>query len=163
VFVGTPEAVNKLENIANISNIFQPRKQKLWHFSKKKICKITTDNKTTEQVSSLNYLGINTSDCLTEDINIKISKFQRICGTIRRILRLKNLTRTQLKVYKVVEVRILTYASENWTINRSDKRIIKSAEMRFLRPVAEYTLLDQKRTTDIRSELKIFNSTERIR
>jgi hypothetical protein len=34
--------------------------------------------------------------------------------------------------------------------------------MRFLRPVAEYTLLDQKRSTDIRSELKIFHLTERI-
>jgi hypothetical protein len=34
--------------------------------------------------------------------------------------------------------------------------------MKFLRSVAGYTLLDQKRSTDIRSELKIFNLTERI-
>jgi hypothetical protein len=33
--------------------------------------------------------------------------------------------------------------------------------MKFLRSVAGYTLLDQKRT-DIRSELKLFNLTERI-
>jgi hypothetical protein len=32
----------------------------------------------------------------------------------------------------------------------------------FLSPVAGYTLLDQKRSTDIRSELKIFNLTGRI-
>jgi hypothetical protein len=57
-------------------------------------------------------------------------------------------------------VPVLTYASENWTINRSDKKKIESAEMQFLR--SEYTLLDQKRSTDIRSELKIFILTERI-
>jgi hypothetical protein len=34
--------------------------------------------------------------------------------------------------------------------------------MKFLRSVAGYTLLDQKRSTDIRSELKIFNLTKRI-
>jgi hypothetical protein len=38
----------------------------------------------------------------------------------------------------------------------------KSAEMKFLYSVAGYTLLDQKRSTDIHSELKIFNLTERI-
>jgi hypothetical protein len=34
--------------------------------------------------------------------------------------------------------------------------------MKFLRSVAGYTLLDQKRSTDIRSALKMFNLTERI-
>jgi hypothetical protein len=34
--------------------------------------------------------------------------------------------------------------------------------MKFLRSVVRYTVLDQKRSTDIRSELKIFNLTERI-
>jgi hypothetical protein len=59
---------------------------------------------------------------------------------------------------------MLTCASENWIINRSDRRKIGSAEIWFLRPVAgaAYTPLDQKRNTDIRSELKIFTSTERI-
>jgi hypothetical protein len=34
--------------------------------------------------------------------------------------------------------------------------------MKFLRSVAGYTLLDQKRSTDMRLELKILNLTERI-
>jgi hypothetical protein len=51
---------------------------------------------------------------------------------------------------------------ENWTINLSDIRKTESTEMKFLRSVAGYTLLDQKRSTDIRSELKICNLTERI-
>jgi hypothetical protein len=34
--------------------------------------------------------------------------------------------------------------------------------MRFLRPGASHTLLDEKRNTDISSELKVFKLTERI-
>jgi hypothetical protein len=54
-------------------------------------CKIVIDNKTTEQVSSFKYLGFNVSYSLKEDINIKLHKFQRMCGTIRRTLRQKTL------------------------------------------------------------------------
>jgi hypothetical protein len=74
----------------------------------------------------------------------------------------KNFAKQQLKFDKIMAVPMLTYASENWTMNRSDKKKIESAEMNFLRSVAGYTLLDQKRSTDIRSELKILNLTDRI-
>jgi hypothetical protein len=56
----------------------------------------------------------------------------------------ENFAEQQLKFYNIVAVPMLTYASENWTINRSDKKKIESAEMKFLRSVAGYTLLDQK-------------------
>ena len=36
------------------------------------------------------------------------------------------------------------YGSENWSLNRSDKRKIEAAEMRFLRPMAGYTLWEKK-------------------
>jgi hypothetical protein len=77
-------------------------------------------------------------------------------------IEIKTLQRTQLKFYKMMAVPMLTYASENWTINRLGKRKIESAEMKFLRSVVGYTLLDQKRGTDSRSELNIFILTERI-
>jgi hypothetical protein len=41
-------------------------------------------------------------------------------------------------------VPILTYANEIWTRNRSDRRKIESTEMRFLHPVAGYTLSTPK-------------------
>jgi hypothetical protein len=43
-------------------------------------CKIVTDNKTIEQVSSFKYLGFNVSYCLKGDRDIKLNKFQIICG-----------------------------------------------------------------------------------
>jgi hypothetical protein len=42
-------------------------------------CKIMIDNKTIEHASSSNYLGFNVSNCLEEYMNVKLSKFQRMC------------------------------------------------------------------------------------
>jgi hypothetical protein len=44
-----------------------------------------------------------------------------------------------------MEVPVLGYGSENWSLNRSDKRKIEAAEMRFLRLVTGYTLCDKKK------------------
>ena len=64
---------------------------------------------------------------------------------------------TQIKFYKVIAVPVLMYGSENWSLNRSDKRKIEAAEMRFLRPMAGYKLWDNKKSSDIREQLGIFN------
>jgi hypothetical protein len=58
-------------------------------------------------------------------------------------------------------VPVLMYGSENWSLNRSDKRKIEAAEMRFLRPMAGYTLLDKK-SSDIREQLDIFNINDKL-
>ena len=63
-----------------------------------------------------------------------------MCGTISRTLKGKTQLSTQIKFYKVMAVPVLMYGSENWSLNRSDKRKIEAAEMRFLRPMAGYTL-----------------------
>ena len=54
------------------------------------------------------------------------------------------------------------YDSENWSLNRSDKRKIEAFEMRFLRSMAGYTLLDKKRSSDIREQLDIFNINDKL-
>ena len=59
-------------------------------------------------------------------------------------------------------VPVLMYGSENWSLNRSDKRKIEAAEMRFLRPMAGYTLLGKKRSSDIREQLGIFNFNDKL-
>ena len=70
-----------------------------------------------------------------------------MCGTISRTLKRKTQLSTQIKFYKVMTVPVLMYGSENWSLNRSDKRKIEAAEMRFLRPMAGYTLWDKKEVT----------------
>jgi hypothetical protein len=38
---------------------------------------------------------------------------------------------------------MLTYATENWATDPSDNRKIESAEMKFLHPLAGYTVPDE--------------------
>ena len=60
-------------------------------------------------------------------------------------------------------VPVLMYGSENWSLNLSDKRKIEAAEMRFLRPMAGYTLLDKQNwSTDIREQLAFFNINDKL-
>jgi hypothetical protein len=79
-------------------------------------CKIVIDNKTIEQMSSFKYLGFNISYCLKEDINT-----ENVQNNMKNT-ETKNFAKQQLKFYKIMAVPMLTYASENWTINRSDKK-----------------------------------------
>ena len=58
-------------------------------------------------------------------------------------------------------VPVLMYGSENWSLNRSDKRKIEAAEMRFLRPMAGYTLW-YKKSSDVREQLGIFNINDKL-
>ncbi|KAJ4431286.1 hypothetical protein ANN_19883 [Periplaneta americana] len=158
-------AVYKLNKIAKTFNMtISERKSKVMAFNGKDHmrCKININDNIIEQVNNFNYLGCNVSYCQKEDINIKLNKFYRMCGTIKRTLKNKTLQSTQLKFYKVMAVPTLTYASDNWTLNRADRRKIETAEMKFLRSIAGVTILDRKRNEDIRKDLNIFNLTNRI-
>ena len=84
---------------------------------------------------------------------IEDGKFQRMRGTISITLKGKTQLSTQIKFHKVMAVPVLMYGSENWSLNRSDKRKIEAAEMRLLRSLAGYTLWDKKRSADIREQL----------
>ena len=68
-----------------------------------------------------------------------------------------------IKFYKVMSVPAITYGSETWIVNKSDKRKNQSAEMRFLRSVAGCRLTDRKRNCEIREELKVTKLNEAIK
>ena len=56
------------------------------------------------------------------------------------------LTKKKSTCYNSVNKNKYIYQVTNY-MNRSDKRKIKAAEMRFLRPMAGYTLWDKKQVT----------------
>ena len=85
-----------------------------------------------------------------------------MCGTIHRTLKNKTRIDTQIKFYKIMAVPMVMYGSENWALNRSERRRIETNEMKFLRRVAGLNLLDQVSNNDIRNSLEIFNLNERI-
>jgi hypothetical protein len=75
------------------------------------------DSEIIEQIHRFDYLGCCISCCKENDVNIKLSKFQRMCGTVRRKFKAKELKRTQLKFYKIMAGPTLVYNYEDWKIN----------------------------------------------
>jgi len=60
-----------------------------------------------------------------------------------------------LKIYNTPVLPAFLYGSENWTLTALQRRRIEAAEMKFLRPLAGYTLYDHKTNEYIRRELRI--------
>lgn len=71
-------------------------------------------------------------DC---DIKIKTNRFQTLCGTIKRALKNKTTTKTQLKFYKLMATPTLLYGSETWIPKNQDLNRIQTAKIKFLRAV----------------------------
>jgi hypothetical protein len=56
-----------------------------------------------------------------------------LCGTLRRMLRNKTRRDTILRFYNMMAVPVLSCGSENWAMNRKDRILIETAEIKFLR------------------------------
>jgi hypothetical protein len=57
----------------------------------------------------------------------------------------------------------LLYGSECWTLTKRQKSRLEAAEMRFLRSMVGYLLIDHRRNEDIREELQIIDINSRIK
>jgi hypothetical protein len=84
------------------------------------------------------------------DINVKLQRFQQIWGTIKRTSAGKVRKETSLRFYKIMAIPTLLYGSECWTLTKRQKSRLEAAEMRILRSVAGYRLIDHRRNEDIR-------------
>jgi len=75
---------------------------------------------------------------------------------VNNVLKLNLVQRqSSLKVYDIFAIPSLLYGSEVWTSKQKDERILNIAEMKFLRCITGYSLLDQVRNEDILKELKV--------
>ena len=59
-----------------------------------------------------------------------------------------------LKIYNTLVMRTFLYGSENWTLTALQRRRIEAAEMKLLRPLAGYTLYDNKTNESVRRKLQ---------
>lgn len=126
--------------------------------------KIIINNKPIEQVKTFNFLGSTISYFYEDtDIHTKLTKFNRINGTIARTLKNKVRKDTLIKFYKTMAIPCGIYGSESWTITKMNERRIQTSEMRFLRRAAGYTKMDRKRNIEIRQELEVEDVNEMIR
>lgn len=158
-------AIFKLHNVAKDYNLkISHEKTKVFGFQGGRHIrtKIVLNNKTLEQVNIFNYLGCNISYIQQNDQEIKLEKFLRLIGTIKRSLLHKVQPETILKFYKTMAIPTLMYGSEVWSLTTTQYKRLEAAEMKLLRPVAGYTLLDHKRNEDIREEINITSVVDKI-
>lgn len=124
--------------------------------------KIVLKGQILEQVSHFSYLGNDIGYDKDFDIDMKLHRFQAMCGTINRTLRHTASKETKIKFYKVMATPVILYGSELWTKTRKQESRIQATEMRFLRQVKGCTRQDHIRNTDIRTELNIYSICDRI-
>jgi len=60
-----------------------------------------------------------------------------------------------LKIYSTFVLPTFLYGPENWTLTVLQRRRIEAAEMKLLRPLAGYTIHDNKTDDSLRCELQI--------
>jgi hypothetical protein len=56
------------------------------------------------------------------DINVKLQRFQQICGTIERTFAGKVRKVILLRFYKMMVIPTLLYGSERWTLSKRQKK-----------------------------------------
>jgi len=96
------------------------------------------------------------------DVEFKLAKSLQLIGTIKKTIFKKVRTETVLKLYNTLILPTFLYGSENWTLTASQRRRIEAAEMKLLRPLAGYTLYDQKTNNSIHKELRITSILDKI-
>ena len=87
-------------------------------------------------------------------MELKLSKFLQLIGTINRTIFRKVRTETILKIYNTLVLPTFLYGSENWALTALQRRRTETAEMKLLRPLAGYTLHDHKTNDSVRRELQ---------
>jgi hypothetical protein len=107
--------------------------------------KSVIDNMILEQVNTFTYLDCTISYQEKKDIYFKITKFLQILGLLNNTLKPNLVQRSKrLKLHKTLALPTLLYGSEIWTIKQCDKNWLQTAETKYLRRTAGYTLLNLK-------------------
>jgi hypothetical protein len=90
-----------------------------------------------------------------KDMPSKISKFVKTIRVVNQVFKPSLVQHTRLNIYRTLARPVLIYGSEAWTIRKADKKRLQTAEMKFTRKTAGFTLWNHKRNE---GNLKKFES-----
>jgi hypothetical protein len=117
-------------------------------------CNLVIDNDTIEQVTRFKYLGVEVSSCsdLYEEVKSQANKASAVAGCLKAtVWRNKDMLKeSKVKIYKTCIRPILTYGIESRADTVRTKSLLRTTEMKTLRPIAGTTLRDRVRNSDIR-------------
>lgn len=94
-------------------------------------------------MSRFNYLENDIGYGRNYGIDIKLDKFQTVCGAVHRILRNKVRHNIKLKFYKVMTIPVPSYGCELLTRTKKQDSKIQAYEMMFLRLAKTCSKLDR--------------------
>jgi hypothetical protein len=101
-------------------------------------------------VNTFTYLGYNVSYQEEKFTHSKITNFFTNTGLLNKTLKPNLVQRsTRLKLYNTLALPTLLYGSEIWTNKHCDKNRLRTAEMKYLRRTAGYTVLNHKRNDEM--------------
>ena len=105
------------------------------------------------EVCSFEYLGsILESTCSVDrEVDSRLQKAGTVYQMWRyKVFRSRSLSiATKVRVFQSLMVSVLLYGAETWPMNQQKSRKLKTFQMRCLRDILRFTLLDKKRNEDI--------------
>jgi hypothetical protein len=131
------KAAHKLNQIITEYGLTTSIEKKiLWHLKGRDPVrnKIVIDNRIIVKVNSFNYVG-NMISCVKElDIDKKLHNYLKIIGILNNVFRpKKTLQKTRIKLCNTLDLPVLLYGSETWTVKASDGRRITAAALKYMR------------------------------
>lgn len=120
---------------------------------------IKINKNTVEQVENIKYLGavIDSTGKQEEEINHRITSTIKLFHCIRRgLINKKEISNnTKMTVYKKIFLPTLLHGCESWVLTEKLHKKIQVVEMKYLRRVANVTVMDKIRNNTIREWLNI--------
>ena len=106
-----------------------------------------------EDVDNFEYLGsiLEPTACVDMEVDSRLQKAGTVYQMWRyKIFRSRNLsTATKVCVFQSLVMSVLLYGSETWPMSQQNIRKLKTFQMRCLRDILGFTLLNKKRNEDI--------------
>ena len=69
----------------------------------------------------------------------------------------------KIKLYTTVIRPVLLYGAECWTVRKKEEKILEKTDMKMLRRIKGVTLRDKENSVDIRKELGVNRTQEKVR
>lgn len=119
-------------------------------------CNIQINNNPIEQLSRINYLGVEISSKrdVREEVKSQVVKGARISGCLYSLIwRNKYLSpEGKLRIYKTSVRPVITYGAESRADTTLTKQLLRTTEMRIIRTIHGKTIRDRVRSEDLRDQ-----------
>jgi hypothetical protein len=107
-----------------------------------------------EQVKEVENFGNSISE-FKKDMVHKLQTYSRMNYVFKRNFGKQMTTQIKLRIHNTTSKATLIYESDMWVLNKRGNQCLEAAQMKFLRPLLGFIILDHQRTSDISKNYKL--------